>query len=121
MSSETRSTFRARSKIISAIRRHLEDQGFLEVSDFEGGFVGGSQGVCERGGGAGGHRGRIAGKSWCVAAWNSVCVETLCTGAQHECVHVVFGARAYVCCGVRTREKVCTHVGRAREFLARHT
>lgn len=29
---ETRATFRARSKIVSAIRRHLEDRGFLEVS-----------------------------------------------------------------------------------------
>jgi hypothetical protein len=32
VSDETRATFRARSKVISAIRRHLEDQGFLEVS-----------------------------------------------------------------------------------------
>jgi hypothetical protein len=32
VSDETRSTFRARSKIISALRRHLEDNGFLEVS-----------------------------------------------------------------------------------------
>jgi lysyl-tRNA synthetase class II len=31
VSAETRATFRARSKVISAIRRHLEDQGFLEV------------------------------------------------------------------------------------------
>ncbi|WIA38348.1 hypothetical protein OEZ86_001682 [Tetradesmus obliquus] len=31
VSDETRATFRARSKVISAIRRHLEDQGFLEV------------------------------------------------------------------------------------------
>lgn len=31
VSEETRATFRARSKVISALRRHLEDQGFLEV------------------------------------------------------------------------------------------
>lgn len=31
VSDEVRSTFRARSKIISALRRHLEDAGFLEV------------------------------------------------------------------------------------------
>eukprot|EP00775_Hariotina_reticulata_P002599 gene2599-2901_t len=31
VSDDTRATFRARSKVISAIRRHLEDQGFLEV------------------------------------------------------------------------------------------
>lgn len=31
VSDDTRATFRARSKIISALRRHLEDQGFLEV------------------------------------------------------------------------------------------
>jgi lysyl-tRNA synthetase class 2 len=31
VSDETRATFRARSKIISALRRHLEDNGFLEV------------------------------------------------------------------------------------------
>eukprot|EP00879_Flechtneria_rotunda_P009386 GHRR01009828.1.p1 GENE.GHRR01009828.1~~GHRR01009828.1.p1 ORF type:complete len:483 (+),score=163.21 GHRR01009828.1:201-1649(+) len=31
MSEETRATFRARSKLISVIRRHLEDNGFLEV------------------------------------------------------------------------------------------
>ena len=28
---ETRNTFRARSRIVSTIRRHLEDKGFLEV------------------------------------------------------------------------------------------
>lgn len=32
VSDEVRTTFRARSKIISALRRHLEDAGFLEVS-----------------------------------------------------------------------------------------
>lgn len=32
VSEETRATFRARSRIVSTIRRHLEDDGFLEVS-----------------------------------------------------------------------------------------
>eukprot|EP00878_Enallax_costatus_P033075 GHUV01036459.1.p1 GENE.GHUV01036459.1~~GHUV01036459.1.p1 ORF type:complete len:594 (+),score=166.05 GHUV01036459.1:596-2377(+) len=31
VSEETRTTFKARSKIVSALRRHLEDHGFLEV------------------------------------------------------------------------------------------
>lgn len=31
VSDETRATFKARSKVISALRRHLEDRGFLEV------------------------------------------------------------------------------------------
>lgn len=35
VSEETRATFKARSKIVSALRRHLEDQGFLEVSTLE--------------------------------------------------------------------------------------
>jgi lysyl-tRNA synthetase class 2 len=34
VSDEARATFRARSKVITAIRRHLEDQGFLEVGEY---------------------------------------------------------------------------------------
>jgi lysyl-tRNA synthetase class 2 len=40
MSEGARATFRARSRVVSTIRRHLEERDFLEVGGILGGWAG---------------------------------------------------------------------------------